>query len=84
MSTRKTSRPTRRRTNTEFIADVMDYSRFGPMAQLFVLEAVRRYAEQCAKAPASALESGLINGELWKAVAKDILRQCEEHFDAGK
>lgn len=68
-------------TNTEFVEDIMEYSRFGPLAQLFVLEAISKYAKACANAKPEDMDNGLISGEMWQAVAKDIHEKCEARYN---
>lgn len=70
-------------TNVEFVTNVMEFSNFGPMAQLFVMEAISKYAEQVANAPEEAFESmkgGLINPDAWQGVAREIHNKVQAHY----
>ena len=62
-------------TNAEFVARLMESLRAGPIAQLFVIESIRRYAAQCAEAAPDKMNSGIISGAQWKRCAVEI--QCE-------
>jgi len=62
-------------TNVAFVARIMEFSRSGALAQLFVVEAIRRYAAQCAEAPADKMNTPIISGAQWKRCAVEI--QCE-------
>jgi hypothetical protein len=67
-------------TNAEFVARVMEFSKVGPLAQLFIVEAIRRYAESCAQSPADKMESGIISGAQWKRTAQEIHAEVTRHL----
>lgn len=71
-----------RPTNEEFVGYMMSYSKFGGLTQIFIIEAIRYYAEQIASQPAPT-ESGtsLINPIAWHAVAVDILEKMKEQYE---
>lgn len=66
-------------TNEDLVVDLMNFSPVGPLSQVFIMEAIRRYAEQVADAP--PIEHGLINGNSWKACAVDILERCDKFYN---
>ena len=66
-----------RKTNTQFIQDVMNYSRNGPMMQVFVIECLRIYSEQIKTADLSSMENGFISPDAWRACANEILEKLE-------
>lgn len=75
---KRTKKAKQSQSNTEFVAELMEFSRYGALSQLFVIEAIRRYAEEVAKA--EPVDSGLISGVAWKAVAEDIQTQLKAKY----
>lgn len=85
-----------RPTNIDMVVDLMNHSRYGALSQVFVMEAIARYAEQMAEAteeeltpeePEPAPDGTIrvnmgINPQAWIAVAKDIKARLEAH-DCG-
>ena len=67
-----------RKTNSEFVDDLMNYSPHGALAQVFIMEAIRKYSEQVAEADPKIFEGGFIDGPAWQGVAKDILQRMKE------
>jgi hypothetical protein len=66
-------RRARRMTNQEFLIDLMNFSRFGPMAEVFVMEAVRLHAIAiAAQDPDKADQNSMVSPHLWVNVARDI------------
>lgn len=62
-------------TNIEKITGIMEYSKFGALAQMFVMDAVSKFANLVANTPIEELESmrnGLISPEGWRGVAAEI------------
>ena len=70
----------KRKTNTQAIARLMDYSNHGALMQAFILEAIRRYAEQCEKAGADHFESPLLCGAAWVGCATEARTTLEAHL----
>ena len=60
----------KREDNVQFVKRVM--STGSPLRQAFVLEAIKKYAEACAKEPASKFETWWLSGEAWVQIAKEI------------
>lgn len=65
-----------RETNVEFVTRIMEYSRHGAMAQLFVLDALDKWSHVIANMPDDEIdeefENSFVNGQAWKAVAQEI------------
>ncbi|WP_428840874.1 hypothetical protein [Comamonas kerstersii] len=59
-------------TNVEFVADIMEFSRYGALAQAFVIEALQRHAERIAAANPKAMDSPGLSGSAWVGVAREI------------
>ncbi|HZO54919.1 MAG TPA: hypothetical protein VFB63_19585 [Bryobacteraceae bacterium] len=77
---RKKAAPEGRETNADFVARVMEFSKSGPLAQLFVIESIRRYAEACADAPPEKMQTGFISGAQWKRCAQEIHAEVTRHL----
>lgn len=76
-----TARKTRKReTNTQIVRRMMEHSQFGAMSQMFIMEAISRYAKQCAEVDAAVFDSPLINGAAWVGVAKEIRDTLAEAY----
>lgn len=67
-------------TNEAFVARLMTRMQSGPIAQLFVIEAVRKYAEACAKAEPKQMDTGIISGAHWKRCAVEIDAAVTAHL----
>ena len=68
-------KPNQQLTNVEKITQIMEYSEFGALAQMFVMDAVSKFANLVANTPIEELESmrnGLISPEGWRGVAVEI------------
>ena len=72
--------PRKIRTNLDLVSDIMNYSPVGALSQAFVMEAIKRYADQCAAAHPTTFDSAMLNGAAWVACAKDIQRRFEEFY----
>ena len=59
-------------TNIQFVKNLMEQSNYGPLAQLFVIDAIAKFADKVATADPKDAESALVSGEAWIGVAKEI------------
>lgn len=76
----KTSDP---KTNVQVVTDLMEFSKYGAMAQLFVIDALSKVAKKVALSPPEAfasMEGGFINPEVWKGVAREISEKLALHL----
>tara|TARA_Y100000593_G_scaffold29491_1_gene58563 strand:+ start:1752 stop:1958 length:207 start_codon:yes stop_codon:yes gene_type:complete len=64
-------------TNEEFVKDLMTFNPHGALAQVFVLEAIRKYSEQVVAADPKLYDSGFIDGSAWHGMAAYILDKIE-------
>jgi hypothetical protein len=73
-------------TNEELVADLMCHSPYGGLCQVFILEAIRHYAEQVASTtpPTKEEDTGFISVIAWHGIAIDILKRIEEQANAYK
>ncbi|CAK7033552.1 hypothetical protein [Saezia sanguinis] len=75
-----------RQTNVEFVTKLMEFSKYGAMAQLFVLQALDQYAHMVANAPPErfAGTETFISAQAWQGVAKEIAHKIDHRFDENK
>ena len=72
-------RPPARTANQEFLTDMMTFSRFGPMAKVFIMEAVRLHAQAVAvQDPDKADQNSMVSPHWWANVARDITARFEQ------
>lgn len=69
-----------RESNEQLVARIMDTPKSGPLMQVFVVEALRRYAEQCADADPVKLTVGPISGHAWKRCAVELKEEIARHL----
>ena len=69
-----------RKTNTDCIVELMEFSPTGALAQAFILEAIKRYARAVAAADPAKLDSDLLSGEAWVATAKYIVKELRAQY----
>lgn len=69
-------------TNEKLVMDMMQFSPFGALSQVFIIEAIRKYADACADQPPETFDSGMLNGEAWVGVAKDIKKRMQNFYDS--
>jgi hypothetical protein len=69
------------KTNMEFVYDLMNFSPFGSLSQLFVIQAIGNYAEAIAKQPKPPVDtSAMINPRAWHNCAEDVLKRWEGKY----
>ena len=51
----------KRKTNVQAVRDMMESSNFGVLSQLFIVEAITRYARECAEQEPNQFDIMLIN-----------------------
>lgn len=68
--------------NTEFVTDLMDFSRCGPLAQVFILDAIGKHAGRIASARPQDVDHPLIAGAAWIAAAREIRDRIDEAYGA--
>lgn len=74
---------TEHKSNIEVITEIMEFSRCGALAQLFIMDTVCRHAERVAAAPLDdlkSMEGGLISPAAWKATAAEIAGKLRAHL----
>lgn len=70
-------------TNVEAVTALMEFSRYGALAQMFVIDALSKHAKAVAEAAPEALasmEGGFISPEAWQGVAREIMEKLDKHL----
>lgn len=68
-------------TNTEFIVRIMNFGcPTGALVQPFIIEAITRYAAECAVTPIP--DNGLIDPEAWMETAHWVKSELERKYAA--
>ena len=66
-------------TNQQFLERIMNFGcPTGPMAEVFILQAIEAYAKQVASAPAPKM--GFISGEAWKSTAEFLVKELDKRY----
>lgn len=76
---------TQHMTNLECVTDIMEFSRYGALAQAFVMDALSKHAEHVAKLPLDELQKQLgdhplVSAPAWHGVAQEVHMKLESHF----
>lgn len=69
-------------SNEDLVADLMTYSPYGALAQVFIMEAIQSKAEAVAKSvvdPDAA--DSFINPVVWRNIAIDIKERCDKFYN---
>lgn len=67
-------------SNEEFLDELMRFSKYGALTQVFVMEAIRFYAEEVSRTTFSDDKNTIINPETWHAIAVDLKKAFEERY----
>lgn len=75
----------RRLTNVEVVTSIMEFSDFGALAQVFVMDALHKQARATADAPPESFEGeawahSFMTPEAWQGVAREIAGKLDAHF----
>ena len=76
----KSASTAERMTNVELVTEVMEFSRYGALAQAFVIEALRWYAAKVAVADPKDLDSPGLNGSAWVGTAQEINAKLAKQY----
>lgn len=61
-----------RKDNVAFVKELMTHSKYGALAQLFVIDALSKWADKLSSVEPQAVDTPMISGEAWVGVAKEI------------
>jgi hypothetical protein len=67
-------------TNVQFVKSIMEVSKYGPLAQLFVLDALDKWSKLISETDPAKVDNALISGEAWVGVAKEIHQKLAERM----
>lgn len=72
-------------TNVEVITEIMGFSRFGPLAQVFVMDGLYKVARKMADVPPEEFESetwknSMVSPVAWQGTAREIVEKLDVHF----
>ncbi|UVE66987.1 hypothetical protein L2Y90_07710 [Burkholderia pyrrocinia] len=72
-------------TNLECLTNLMTFSRYGALAQAFVMDALSKHAAQVAGMPLEVLtekfgDQPIVSAKAWHGVANEIHDKLEAHF----
>ena len=71
------------KTNIEAVTEMMNFSEYGALAQVFIIEAIGKYADQVAKATPEQLASlrdSFFSPEAWQGVAREVREKLNKHL----
>jgi len=67
------------KTNVEFVTELMEFSNFGALAQLFVIDALDKWSARIKDADLSDWgDDSFIHPDAWKGVAAEINQKLKE------
>lgn len=69
------------KTNTEFVMSIMEFSKFGAISQVFVIEAINDYTNKILNASPEQWTFPLISFGAWQNVAKEIKQKLELQYN---
>lgn len=68
-------------TNVQLVKSMMEYSNYGALAQVFIMDAIGKHAEACSKIDLATIDRekwGFISPEGWVGVANEISAKLKE------
>jgi hypothetical protein len=70
------------RTNIDILTDICEYSRYGALAQTFVIDALYNFSRMVAEAAPEELgmNGSILAPEAWQGVAREIKRKLDDHL----
>jgi hypothetical protein len=69
-----------RSTNVAFVCDLMAFSKYGALAQVFIIDAIMQHAKAVSQADPALFDNPMLRGPAWVDVAQDIHHQCEARY----
>lgn len=71
----------KRLTNIEIVTEIMTFSNFGALVQVFVIDALYKHSHAVAEAPPEAFaKEHFIHPQAWQGVAREIAEKLEQHL----
>lgn len=78
----KDVRGEQRATNVDIVTGIMNFSRHGALAQLFVVDALTKWSEKIASVDPAEVDSPMLSGKAWVSVAKEIKDKLDAAYKA--
>ncbi|MGK2884374.1 MAG: hypothetical protein ACSLE8_06295 [Rhodococcus sp. (in: high G+C Gram-positive bacteria)] len=73
--------PRKIETNEDLVLDLINYSPYGALCQVFVMEAIQDYARRLVKNPLRPSgPDALFSNETWNKVAVDVKARCDAFY----
>ena len=69
-----------RMTNTQFVANLMDFCPKGPLIQPFVIQALISYSEGVLNSPQGFMADHIISEEAWRGLAEHVRAELAKHL----
>jgi hypothetical protein len=60
------------KTNVQLVKEIMENSKYGALAQMFVMDALLKWSDIVSKSKPDDYKDSFVHGESWIAVAKEI------------
>jgi hypothetical protein len=84
MTIKLKQKPKRTATNIEMLSHLMQFSKTGPMCQMFVIDALTKHSERVANLTDDEVrehfpENGMINGFAWREAARELSQRIRDH-----
>ena len=79
-----------RMNNEEFVADLMSFSPYGALGQVFIIECITKWSALMAEQDDEACDrvtkksNGFVDGFTWREIAKDVQARCNEQYGEKK
>ena len=71
------------KSNVDVVIDIMEYSTYGALAQVFIMDAIAKHADAVAKMTAADFPEGvgaMVAPSHWIGVAKEIKVKMDAHL----
>jgi hypothetical protein len=70
------------KTNEEFLGELMMFSKYGQLTQIFIIEAIRNYASSILATPKPTEEgTGFISPIAWHGCAEEVLEKLTANYE---
>lgn len=69
------------KTNKQIVKAIMEGGSYGHLREVFIVEAIRHYAERVVKAGVAGMDpNGFVNPEAWVGVAEEVKKEMDEAY----
>lgn len=70
----------KRKTNAQVVRDLMENSKHGALAQMFVIDALTKHAEMVSEADPKLFVNSLVHPQAWIGVATEIKQKLDAAY----